>query len=645
MLLVIVGAKFCLLNAVGSPLPFFDAWMGEGDSLLRPWMEGSWSWVENLWEPFYQHRITLTRLFVIGVFEANAQQWDTRAEATVAVVLHVAVAVGLALILVRRIHGRGQNAWTDGLLGMIVLLFALPFNWENTLAGGFQSQFYFLLGFSILAIRGLCSEVPRSAGWWLGVIAAVLSWFSIASGPLAGFAVALWAGARWWLRDGDSRGNLTNLATGSALFIGGISLSLGVPQTAHFRPASVGEFLRMGAGFASWPFLSPTLVVVAWLPFTALVVQRVRAQRLGGRAEQFLFPFGLWVLLQTAVLAFARSRAGGLEVSRYMDLLSPAVLVNLGCLYLLARRVAPSVSVGETRRSGRMGLLRRTFGALWVGAVIMALGGRTVRALFEELPTIRHHNQRERENVAAFVATGDRSLFERATIYDFQSQDLPTTMALLSNPTARRFLPACARPSLVLKAARAERFALGTRMGTPGSTAPGEPAWASAATSEIPGACFRSQPLRATLPYLEFSVFGAAGMPGAKIALVSERNSEVPIWLPVGDRSPGEGWRRVVVKAPPSPFRIEANVEGGPEHNLGLCYPREMGPLSAAVEKFLGAGVEILFLGLAIWAATACWERLRSFPQAHQPEWGPGRRSAVRPVLAGANPQPAADRR
>ncbi|MBV9126611.1 MAG: hypothetical protein JO117_00845, partial [Verrucomicrobia bacterium] len=65
LFLFVAGAKLCLLRAAGSPLPFFDAWAGEGDTLLRPWLEGTWRWRQDLFAPFYQHRIALTRLFTL----------------------------------------------------------------------------------------------------------------------------------------------------------------------------------------------------------------------------------------------------------------------------------------------------------------------------------------------------------------------------------------------------------------------------------------------------------------------------------------------------------------------------------------------------------------------------------------------------
>ena len=70
----------------------------------------------------------------------------------------------------------------------LVLALALPFGWENSLAG-FQSQFYFLLVFSLLTLWLLGLHPPESARWWCGAAAAVMALFTLASGFLAAAAV------------------------------------------------------------------------------------------------------------------------------------------------------------------------------------------------------------------------------------------------------------------------------------------------------------------------------------------------------------------------------------------------------------------------------------------------------------------------
>jgi len=73
--LIIVGCKFWLIASDSSPLPFLDQWKGEGAEVLRPWINGTLR-ITDLFAPFNEHRMVPTRLLALGLFEANAHQWD-----------------------------------------------------------------------------------------------------------------------------------------------------------------------------------------------------------------------------------------------------------------------------------------------------------------------------------------------------------------------------------------------------------------------------------------------------------------------------------------------------------------------------------------------------------------------------------------
>ena len=38
---LVLGAKFCVMRACSSPLPFFDQWNGEGVYFLQPWLHAA----------------------------------------------------------------------------------------------------------------------------------------------------------------------------------------------------------------------------------------------------------------------------------------------------------------------------------------------------------------------------------------------------------------------------------------------------------------------------------------------------------------------------------------------------------------------------------------------------------------------------
>ena len=74
--------------------------------------------------------------------------------------------------------------------------FGLPFAWENTLQG-FQSSFYFLELFSVLALWMIASPQTGSRAWWLGWVCAVCGLFTAAGGLAIPLAIAVVKGSTW----------------------------------------------------------------------------------------------------------------------------------------------------------------------------------------------------------------------------------------------------------------------------------------------------------------------------------------------------------------------------------------------------------------------------------------------------------------
>ena len=73
------------------------------------------------------------------------------------------------------------------ILLFLILVFALPLGWVNLLFG-FESPFYFVLMFSLLALRGFATSSALSLRWWVGLLCSVAAYFSLASGALTAAA-------------------------------------------------------------------------------------------------------------------------------------------------------------------------------------------------------------------------------------------------------------------------------------------------------------------------------------------------------------------------------------------------------------------------------------------------------------------------
>jgi hypothetical protein len=160
--LLVLGARLWLIRDDGSSLPSSDHWVGEAASLYIPFADRCLTW-RGMFAFHNEHRIFLTRVLNICLLLLN-NQWDATLQTVVNSTLDAAVALLTLLAVWRAIGG---ELWYVALL--VAVAFALPFSWVNTI-GGFQSQFYFLALFSILAVwLMVTSELRRAAGCSDGV--------------------------------------------------------------------------------------------------------------------------------------------------------------------------------------------------------------------------------------------------------------------------------------------------------------------------------------------------------------------------------------------------------------------------------------------------------------------------------------------
>ena len=182
LLVIVCGARLWIADVCGSPAPFWDQWDAEGNKLFVPFLRGELSWW-HIVKPHNEHRIVLTRLLALGLFQVN-RMWDPRLE----MVVNALIAAGSATLIAHLLLLEIGVKWWRQVISAVALLWALPYGFENTV-WGFQSQVYFLVLFSFLALWGLACGPPYSVRWWVGVASAVLACLTMASGFLAGLVV------------------------------------------------------------------------------------------------------------------------------------------------------------------------------------------------------------------------------------------------------------------------------------------------------------------------------------------------------------------------------------------------------------------------------------------------------------------------
>lgn len=599
LFLTVVGARLALVQHYTNPLPFWDQWDGEA-GLLKPWLEGQLS-AAMLFAPHNEHRIVLTRLLTLALFVGNGQ-WDAQLEMAANALLCGAIAIGMAAALRQLYSSQDEGPRALVSLWVVALFFVLPFGWENTLMG-FQSQFYFLLFFSLAAIWGLGIHPPGSRAWWLGVAALVLACLSMASGflaaaPVLGLEIMRWLRKQAWPSVGAVS---TGLICVAVLGLGW-KTKIEVPHHVILKAESVRALLIALGRCLAWPFSPspesrytwPIYILLVQAPILTLGFGYLRwlvspdeatvASAPRRRVVEFTLAVAGWVWLQAAAIAYTRGGSGGGPASRYMDLLALGAMMNFFALSLL---------VAGSARPHRA-FLHRSILVLWVASLGFGLVKLTRTDFADELPALREHLRNSESNVRAYVATGDLQRF----LTDKPEKDTPYPDAahlarLLDDPVIRRILPTDVRTPLHWESLDVSVPAAFV----PGGTAPATPPLPfkqiRGSYSELldvaQGGEFRarlSTPI--TLPYLRFEFAGDLGEADLEFSLRDTSSGRQRRYQPA--RVPREHWRADYLAVPGHGGLEIVAADRSPSRWFAFSEPTEVGRFSYWAGWFLRRG-------------------------------------------------------
>lgn len=425
---VAFGAQLWTVWLYGSSLPIWDQWY-EADSLFRPWVAGHLTW-GDLIAPDSNHRIVLTHLFDLCLIWLNGR-WDPLLQMTINAFFHAIFASGLAFCLWNFL-GR-KNGWFVCFL--LMPFFALPYGGENAI-WGINSLWYFVNIFALATLVGLGFGKAGSWQWWFGLVAAILSLLTMASGLLA----PMTAGGLILLRAiRNRRMEKENLI---GLFICMLLTGLGAFLVAtpegnrSLQAHSFAEFKSALVHNLSWPFFNiPEMACVIALPLVLLLVVYLRPNFSESRAAELVLALALWSVLQSATIAYGRANYPEIAPpSRYMDVYNIFVIASLFATVLLGhlweREYLPSWS-------GMMPSL------IFAGVMFFGLC-RISQIVVEDLLVVtREWNLIAEERVQTFMTTGnERDLFERPTV----QPDPKVALSVLRDPKLQAILPAACFP-------------------------------------------------------------------------------------------------------------------------------------------------------------------------------------------------------
>lgn len=578
-----LAAKLYLIFNFALPAPIEDQWDGEALAVYVPYFHHQLS-LHDLIAPHNEHRIFFTRIYDLALLLLNGQ-WDNQLQTVVNAIIHCAVLAGFGCLLAKWL---GQKVWPLIWLPLALML-VVPFDWENTLEG-FQSQFYFLLLGSLLAIRwlGLCA--PFSPRWCFGAIIAFATLFTMAAGSLTALAIVAMSVLEIVKDRTAWKRHLPTISIAAAIAILGICITPVVPRHEILRAQSIAEFLEALGKNLSWPCTYfPWLALLNLAGPALLAWFYLRSRGKNSDAERMVLGLVIWVVLQSMAMAYSRGVGGKPPASRYQDLSSFVMLLNWLCIILIWTRHRAQLPFADWAQ-GAVGA--------WALCCIASLGYTAYITVNEGFAAFAWAKTSRIQNTRAFVLTGDPNSLVGKPVFEIPFPYPDQLIECLQKPELRRILPACIREPLPVTPKKNTDQYFRENAWPPELSAPGEKGWSSAPlqSATIPGD-FESLPIKASsFPFLEIPVAGDLGLPGLSLQLVELATGKTTEVRPA--QIPGLHWVNIDVRAPRGDFKIIAHSTS-PNAWFAFQPPREMARLSAWSTRLAAAWQWLLLPGLA----------------------------------------------
>ena len=581
-----MGMKLAMMQRCINPLPYFDQWEAEGLAIYVPYYENALT-IADLFHPQNEHRIFLTHVYDLALLLMN-RQWDSQLQMVCNAAVHSATMAAFGCLMAFLM---GRRYWIF-IWVPLALAVTASFTWENALCG-FQSQFYFLLLFSLLTIWLLGYEA-WTRPWKWGLLAGIITLLTMASGLLAAAAVGAIAVLEIGKNPRAWRSQIPTLAVCFVLVFAGLLLVGKTPENANAEATSLKDFRMALGNNLSWPTgLWPWLAPFKLFPFLLLAWVCFRSPGRIPTAERVILGIGIWTILQSVATAIARGAGGTPPQWRYMDTL---------CFLFTANVLSITLLIGKYRARLRLPVAWYAAFGVWLVPCIISLWGLQRRGWDEVIPTWTHYQKVRLETMRNYMATGDESVLAHGDFHNLPWNYVPGFVFLLHTKDVLPILPACARIPLKVTSkdmmpsafvpggAKLDQpdpkfeFCLGS-YSTNGAAATGT---------------FESAPMTSSLPYLEIPVAGNLGEPGLTLQLVELDSGKTFDVKPAHE--PGGQWINVDVKAPAGKFKLVARDESSSGW-FAFRPPREMGRLSFWAQRIVGTARVFFvagFLSLAL---------------------------------------------
>ena len=182
--LTMFGADLWMISRYGNSTPFWDEWGVLAADLFVPYFDSTLT-LQQLFAIHVEHRVFTTRVISLALIAANGI-WDPILQMVVNAAIYVALGVCILAMFRKYLDNRALIATTI----FTTLLMSVPFATESLLLC-FNTHFYCVLLFGLIASNLVVRESGFSILRLLGLLAAILSFLSMASGLLVFAACAI----------------------------------------------------------------------------------------------------------------------------------------------------------------------------------------------------------------------------------------------------------------------------------------------------------------------------------------------------------------------------------------------------------------------------------------------------------------------
>ncbi len=587
--LVIFGARIWLVHNFGSSIPFWDEW-DMTDKLFLPWLNTTLTF-SDIFAAHNEHRPVFTRLINLSLFILNDKQWALLAGMVVNVVFSTSTALFLIVVVRKKLGYAVENL----LLFSVIVLWSLPYGWENTL-WNFQSTWYLMILLTLLALWGLLYHDNFTFKWWLGAICGFFAFFNLASGFSVFLVIIV---VKLYLIAVDHGKRVSHLPTLLiSIAITCICVML-IPETSS-KPISIHEFLWALGSNLAWPWVShPSLSLLLYLPFVALLVRIILLRRKPSSTELFVLALGGWVILQAIGIAYAR---GGNVVyiqsagpnSRYMDILALGIIVNLLAIHLIAQAwygLPATIKPRLKFYASLWGLL--VFSGLYSLMSTGMIGGVSA------LQWVQVRNVDQLRHTRDFLLTGDINNL-KGKRFKHTPYPIPERLAnLLSNEQLRSMLPSTLAVPPLLESVTQDNIAFFPNGFYPptGKYQKEDVLGSYHHAGNFATGGFTSQSIEIKTGFMEIPVAGYLGAKNLRLQLLVEGRNEPVIITP--PKLPGESWVSCYIRTPEKPFKLVA-IDNHPDLWFAFAMPRGIGTLSYRNMWLLKNGQLLFLIGIAL---------------------------------------------